>query len=130
MTWRWLTGDAVSQFHADQLDRHGGGAGVRDPGRIDAALARPPMIAAYEPEADVARLAAAYAHGIAKGHPFVDGNKRTAWVAARTFLILNGYRLTASMDDRYERMLALAAGTMTEDTFAEWLRAHLAPLQD
>jgi len=125
--WKWLLAAAVSQFHREQLDEHGGGEGVRDPGRLEAALAQPRMIASYEPEADACRLAASYAHGIAKGHPYVDSNKRTAWVAARTFLLINGYLLSVSQEEKYDRMYALAAGTLSETEFAEWLRANTAP---
>lgn len=126
-SWKWLIPEAVSQFHREQLDEHGGGEGIRDPGRLEAALSQPQMIASYEEDADVSRLAASYAHGIAKGHPYVDGNKRTAWVAARTFLFINGYLLRVSQEEKYDRMYALAAGTLSENDFANWLRAHTAP---
>jgi len=86
---KWLRIDAVLAMHKRQIAEHGGSDGVRDIGLLESALARPQNIAVYEPDADIARLAAAYAFGIAKNHPFVDGNKRTSLVACRTFLILN-----------------------------------------
>lgn len=116
-----------SNFHAEQLMIHGGGEGLRDLGRLQAAVARPETIFTYEPKANLEKLAAAYAHGIAKGHPFIDGNKRTAWVAARTFMKKNGLTLRASQDDRYEKVYALASGDLTEEEFADWLRGVTVP---
>lgn len=119
---KWLRTDAVLAMHRRQIAEHGGGDGVRDMGLLESALSRPKNIEAYEPEADIARLAAAYAFGIAKNHPFVDGNKRTALVACRTFLILNGYQLNAEPADKYLTFLSLAEGTLSEDELAAWLR--------
>lgn len=119
---KWLRTDAVLAMHKRQIAEHGGGGGVRDLGLLESALARPQNIAVYEPDADIARLAAAYAFGIAKNHPFVDGNKRTSLVACRTFLILNGYQLDASPTDKYLTFLSLAEGTLSEEELAEWLR--------
>ena len=122
---KWLRTDAVLAMHRRQLAEHGGGDGVRDIGLLGSALARPQNIAAYEPDADIARLAAAYAFGIAKDHPFVDGNKRTSLVACRTFLILNGYQLNAAPAEKYLTFLSLAEGTLSEDELAQWLRARI-----
>lgn len=119
---KWLRTDAVLAMHKRQIAEHGGGGGVRDLGLLESALARPQNIAVYEPDADIARLAAAYAFGIAKNHPFVDGNKRTSLVACRTFLILNGYQLDASPTDKYLTFLSLAEGALSEEELAEWLR--------
>ena len=124
---KWLRTDAVLAMHKRQLAEHGGGEGVRDLGLLESALARPNNIAAYEPDADAARLAAAYAFGIAKNHPFVDGNKRTPLVACRTFLILNGYQLHAGPTDKYLTFLTLAEGSLSEDEFAQWLRERIVP---
>ncbi|MGD9590095.1 MAG: type II toxin-antitoxin system death-on-curing family toxin [Pyrinomonadaceae bacterium] len=124
---KWLRLDAVLAMHSRQLAEHGGGAGVRDLGLLESALARPQNIHAYEPEADIARLAAAYGFGIAKNHPFVDGNKRTALVATRTFLLLNGFQLTAPPADKYLTFLSLAEGSLSEDELAEWLRERILP---
>ena len=118
---KWLRIDAVLSMHRRQLAEHGGSDGVRDVGLLESALARAQNIEAYEPDADIARLAAAYAYGIAKNHPFVDGNKRTALVATLTFLHLNGLEIHASMQSRYEIFVALADGSLDEAAFAAWL---------
>jgi len=125
---KWLRTDAVLAMHKRQIAEHGGGEGVRDLGLLESALTRPQNIAAYEPDADIARLAAAYAFGIAKNHPFVDGNKRTSLVACRTFLILNGYQLDASPTDKYLTFLSLAEGTLSEEELAEWLREKVVEM--
>ena len=110
-------------MHERQLAEHGGGEGIRDAGLLDSALQRPLDKFAYG-EPDLPDLAAAYAYGIARNHPFVDGNKRTALVACRTFLLLNGYDLAATKEEKYKTFLALAAGEVDEDELASWLRAH------
>ena len=123
----WLSRAIVLGIHDEQLAEHGGGAGIRDDGLLDSALARPQNRFAYDSAADPATLAAAYAFGIAKNHPFIDGNKRTAYVAAELFLDLNGVTLTASDEDCVLAMLRLAAGEIDEEGFAGWLRANSAP---
>jgi death-on-curing protein len=122
---KWLRTDAVLAMHRRQIAEHGGGDGVRDMGLLESALSRPKNLEAYETDADVARFAAAYALGIAKNHPFVDGNKRTALVACRTFLILNGYQLNAEPADKYLTFLSLAEGSLSEEELAEWLRQRV-----
>ncbi|GMV60973.1 MAG: death-on-curing protein [Parvibaculum sp.] len=117
----WLLRNAVLAFHSRQLAEHGGGAGMRDEGLLDSALNRPLNKFAYE-EPDLFDLAAAYAYGIATNHPFVDGNKRTAYVAALTFLRLNGYRLDASATEKYETFIRLASGEMKEMALSDWFR--------
>jgi death-on-curing protein len=124
-TWVWIDANVILAVHEEQLAEHGGGAGVRDPGLMDSALARPINLAAYG-QPDVAELAAAYGFGLARNHPFVDGNKRTAFVAVELFLALNGWLLNASDADCVLTMLALAAGELDEPTFAAWLRDHVA----
>lgn len=119
---------ALLLLHGESLAEHGGASGLRDPGLLDSALARPLNVAAYE-EADVARLAASYASGIAQNHPFVDGNKRAAFLSAGLFLHLNGFRLQASQAEATLAMLSLAAGDMTEAEFADWLRQHIRRLE-
>ncbi len=126
-TPRWLTRVAVEAMHADQLRRHGGLHGIRDSGALDGALARPQQRHAYDAEADLARLAAAYAFGIAKNHPFVDGNKRTAFLAMAVFLAQNGLRLTASQPDVVVTVLGVAAGDIGEETLAGWIRTWTEP---
>ena len=123
---RWLLIDRVLAIHSRQIAEHGGGDGVRDVGLLESALARPENVAAYEPEADIACLAAAYAFGIVKNHPFIDGNKRTAYVVMETFLIKNGYILTASPADKYTTFLQLAEGSLSEEELAEWLRSVIS----
>lgn len=126
VTWVWVAPDVVRAIHDRQLAEHGGGDGVRDPGLLDSALARPENAAAYGTP-DVADLAAAYAFGIAKNHPFVDGNKRTAWVVARLFLHLNGARLIFAVQDAIVAVEGLAAGTLNEHALAAWFRGRLHP---
>ncbi|MFA6309862.1 MAG: type II toxin-antitoxin system death-on-curing family toxin [Sterolibacterium sp.] len=126
MNWRWVDKQALLLLHGESLAEHGGAAGMRDPGLLDSALARAPNLAAYGAP-DVAALAATYGFGIARNHPFVDGNKRAAFLSVGLFLALNGYRLAATQADATVVMLALAAGDLDEAEFAGWLRAHLKP---
>jgi len=121
----WLDPWVVEAVHDRLLAEHGGAAGVRDAGLLASALARPISRAAYG-EMDLCTLAAAYAAGIVRNHPFVDGNKRTGFMAAYIFLARNGLRVKAPEDDATRAMLALAAGEMTEDVFAAWLRTWTA----
>jgi death-on-curing protein len=125
-TWRWLSEAVILAIHDEQLAEHGGGSGVRDAGLLSSALARPEQLAHYG-RPDVADLAAAYAFGIARNHPFVDGNKRTAFVAAGLFLALQGQRLVADDADKVMTVLALAAGDISEAQFAAWLRQNTVP---
>lgn len=122
--WIWVAPEVAEAAHAEQLAEHGGGEGTRDAGLLASALARPQNLAAYG-EPDVAALAAAYAYGIARNHPFVDGNKRTAAVVSETFLVLNGYDLGASDAELVVAFLALAAGELSEDELADWFRQHI-----
>ena len=124
--WVWIDPAVLLAVHEEQLAEHGGAAGTRDAGLFESALARPRNLALYG-QADVADLAAAYGCGIARNHPFIDGNKRTAFVAVEIFLMLNGYDLMAPDADSVVTMLAVAAGTMNDTDFAQWLRAHTQP---
>lgn len=121
--WVWLERDVILAIHEAQLAEHGGSVGVRDAGLLESALARAPNLAAYG-EPDAPALAAAYGYGISRNHAFIDGNKRTGFVAAELFLHLNGWQLTASDADCVLTMLAVAAGDISEAAFAEWLRQH------
>ena len=122
----WLLEEAVTAIHHRQIAEHGGGEGLRDEGLLSSALARPKNLQAYgEAPPDLASLAAAYAYGIARNHPFVDGNKRTALVAARTFLILNGVDLEATQDDKVLTFLNLADGAISEEELADWIRERI-----
>jgi death-on-curing protein len=127
VTWHWISKSATLAFHEEQIAEHGGAIGIRDIGLVESALARPENLAAYG-DPDVAALAAAYAFGIAKNHPFVDGNKRTAAVLMETFLALNGFELVADDAALVMTMLALAAGERNEAELAQWLRDNLRQL--
>ncbi len=123
--WHWIATDVAAAAHGEQLAEHGGPVGVRDRGALESAMMRPRNLAQYG-EPDLAELAAAYAYGIARNHPFTDGNKRTAAVVSETFLVLNGHRLAASDAELVVAILALAAGELNEDELADWFRQHLA----
>jgi death-on-curing protein len=123
---RWVSERVALALHDRQLAEHGGPSGLRDPGALASALARPVNRWAYG-EDDLCVLAAAYAFAIARNHPFTDGNKRTAWVSARLFLRKNGLALTFTEREAIATVLALAAGELTEDELADWFRLHLAP---
>ncbi len=125
----WILAEAALAFHQRQLAEHGGESGLRDDGLLESALARPLQQSSYgNPAPDLCALAAAYAFGIAKNHPFFDGNKRTAYVVYRAFLARNGLEVTATREKKYLKMLALASGTESEESFAAWLRENTAPL--
>ena len=123
----WLDVDIVLDFHAEQLALFGGPDGVRDLGLLESALARPINKFAYG-ETDLSVLAAAYGFGIAKNHPFIDGNKRTALASIIVFLGLNGVDLDAAQDAAVAIVLAVAAGEIEEDSLARWITAHSKPL--
>ncbi|MBI2398703.1 MAG: type II toxin-antitoxin system death-on-curing family toxin [Xanthomonadales bacterium] len=118
---RWIDEAVALAIHDEQLAQHGGGRGLRDAGLLASALSRPQQLAAYG-EPDVFDLAAAYAFGVARNHPFVDGNKRTAWVLARLLLRLHGHDYGGGDVAAVMTMLQLAAGDIDQDGFAAWLR--------
>ena len=123
----WVRADVVEAIHQRQLSEHGGAEGVRDAGALASALDRPRNQLTYgNPPPDLADLAAAYGFGIARNHPFSDGNKRTALVVMRLFLKLNGVDFTATAEEKYEAIMLLAAGEMDEAGLADWVRNHLA----
>jgi death-on-curing protein len=122
----WIREDSVRAIHERQLAEHGGFSGVRDEGLLSSALHRPQQLYHYGTP-DILALAAAYGFGIARNHPFFDGNKRASYIAMRLFLTLNGYDITASPEDRYTTMIALAAGEVTEEALLAWLQEHSAP---
>ncbi len=126
-SWVWVDAAVLRAAHEEQLAEHGGATGVRDLGLFESAVARSLQLAAYG-NPDAADLAAAYGFGIARNHPFVDGNKRTAFIATVVFLHLNGLRIEASAQDRVMTMLAVAAGAISEQAFAQWIRAHAVAL--
>jgi death on curing protein len=122
----WLTRDMVDAFHRESLADFGGADGIRDEGLLLSALARPENIHAYEPDADIFRLAAAYCTGIVKNHPFIDGNKRTGTLAAVAFLGLNGIQLEFNEPEIAAMIIGLAASEIGETELAEWLRRGAA----
>ena len=123
--WIWVALDVAIAAHAEQIAEHGGGDGIREAGLLDSAMARPQNLALYG-DPDVSELAASYAFGIARNHPFVDGNKRTAAVVSETFLVLNGHVLTATDAELVITFVALAAGELSEEELTDWFRDHLA----
>ena len=114
----------VDAMHLDQIREHGGLAGVRDEGALEAALARPRQKWHYEPTSDIPKLAAAYGFGLSRSHPYRDGNKRVAFLVMVVFLELNGWAFQAEESDVVTAMVALAAGSLPEDVLAAWLREH------
>jgi death on curing protein len=125
--WLWLSQAVIVAVHDAQLSTHGGGTGVRDQSLLESALARPENLAAYGTP-DAADLAAAYGFGTSRNHAFIDGNKRTGFVAAEMFLILNGFQLTADDTKSALTMLAVSAGDITEAEFAAWIRLHIVKI--
>lgn len=128
-TPRWVPRVVLEAAHLDQLREHGGLPGIRDESALEAALARPQQKHHYEPDSDLATLAAAYAFGLARAHPFNDGNKRTAFLAAMIFLGLDGKDLDATEVEVVQLMTALAAGTLRETALATWMRERLVRLR-
>ena len=124
--WPWLTRPFILALHDRLLAEHGGAGGIRDEGLLDSALARPRQKAAYG-DPDVFELTASYAAGFAGNHPFIDGNKRVALMAAYTFLGLSDLRLVAPEVETVRVVESLAAGTLGEEAFADWLRANTRP---
>jgi death-on-curing protein len=128
--WRFITPALVYAIHDMQLARHGGLSGLRDKNAVESALARAKQLASYgELAPDAAALAASYAYGIARNHGFSDGNKRTAWVAARVFLLDNGERLEFSEFDAISTMQSVASGTISEQELIQWFRQRLTSME-
>jgi len=123
---RWLTRVVVDAIHNDQLREHGGLPGVRDENVLESALARPKQKWHYADETDVPRLAAAYAFGLVKNHPYRDGNKRIGFLTMVTFLGMHGYELEAADAEVVTEFLALAAGSVSEEALADWIVQHSA----
>ena len=121
----WVRRDVLELLHSQSIAEHGGADGLRDEGLLESALARPKNLFAYEDVRDPARLAANYAFGLAKNHPFVDGNKRAAFIAAGLFLRLNGYRMIADQAQATLVILSVAAGSFTEDELGGWIRKNV-----
>ena len=127
--WQWVDIGVALAAHEEQLAEHGGAKGVRDRNMLESAMARPLNLVEYG-DPDAAELAASYAFGIARSHPFVDGNKRTAAVVSETFLVLNGYVLTCDDAEHVRTFLQLAAGDMTVEQLTDWFRRWTVGLCD
>ncbi|WP_213805620.1 type II toxin-antitoxin system death-on-curing family toxin [Granulicella sp. dw_53] len=128
---RWVGLEEAAVLHQMLLAEHGGASGIRDSGLFESAMDRPRNLHAYaDPPATLFQLAAAYAFGLARNHPFVDGNKRIAFVVSLTFLRLNGFTVTATQEALYLTFYALAAGEISEAGLALWLQQHASPLND
>lgn len=123
---RWLSLVQVLSIHSDQIQAHGGSLGLRDRGLLESALERPRNRFLYDPEADLAALAAAYGFGLSSNHPFVDGNKRVAFQAMYLFVGFNGFRIDASEEEVVSTILSLASGDLDEPALADWIRRHLS----
>lgn len=121
--WRWVDKNLLILLHDESLAEHGGDSGLRDASLLDSALARPVNLAAYETP-DYAALAASYCVALAKNHPFIDGNKRTALLALGLFLLLNGKKLTATQADATLTVLGVASSEMSEEALVDWIRKH------
>ncbi len=122
---QWLNLAELIAINKRQLAEHGGGEGLRDESLLDSAPARPQFTWRYEdPSPDLATLAASLAFGIIKNHPFIDGNKRTGYVVCRLFLQINGHDIVATQDEKYITFYGVAAGDVSEDALATWLRDH------
>lgn len=124
---RWLTSSVVLGIHADQISKHGGSGGLRDRGLLESALERPRNRHHYEPDSDLAELAASYGFGIARNHPFIDGNKRVAFQAMYVFLGLNRLRIESREEEVVSLTLSVASGDMEELQLASWLRESTVP---
>lgn len=125
----WLNQRSLLLLHEESLAQHGGLPGLRDAGLLESALARPQHLLTYNVDTTLAELAAAYCYGIARNHPFADGNKRAAFSVFGLFLPANGWRLQADQLDAFQTMMALAAGEMTEEQLAAWIAEHIVPLE-
>lgn len=125
---RWLSRLVVDTIQMDQIREHGGLPGIRDENALESALARPRQKWAYAEERDIAALAAAYGFGLARNHPYRDGNKRIGFLAMVTFLGINGWELDVTDADVITTILALASGDLEEDVLARWIRSHLKPV--
>ena len=123
-SYKWILESVAKSIHDEQLSDHGGLSGTRDIKLLQSALARPQNLLSYG-DPDIFELASSYGYGIARNHPFNDGNKRTAFVVTELFLVLNGYDLIADDTSCVLTMLKVASGDISEEEFAAWIRAHV-----
>ena len=124
---KWIDKRALLLLHEESLAMFGGARGIRDEGLLDSALSRPVNLSLYEPDSDLATLAAAFGYGLAKNHAFLDGNKRAAFLSIGLFLSINDMRLRVEQVDAINSILALATGTLSETALAGWIREHSGP---
>ena len=124
--YNWIDSKALRMLHEESLALHGGSSGVRDDGLLESALMRPQNLAYYNETADIAELAASYCYGLVKNHPFIDGNKRAAFLSVGMFLGINGYRLKVMPVDAINAILGLASSEITEEVFASWIRDNIS----
>ena len=124
----WVEEQTVLHYHQEQIAEHGGGAGVRDIGLLQSAMARPQNAYHYNQVNSLSKMAACYGFGIAKNHAFIDGNKRTAYLVMRAFLVLNGFNIDATREEKYLTMYAVASGVLEEEQLADWLESKLYKL--
>ena len=129
-SYNWIDPKALRMLHEESLALHGGSSGVRDEGLFESAMARPQNLAHYNENSDIAELAASYCYGLAKNHPFIDGNKRVAFLSVGIFLAINGYRLKVTPADAIQAVLGLASSEISEEAFASWIRDHIKPSKD
>ncbi len=128
--YNWIDLDALLLLHEESLSAYGGSRGIRNKGLLESAMMRPQNTEMYNENADIPDLAASYAHGLAKNHPFIDGNKRAAFLSVGLFLGLNGYCLTAAPVDAIHAVLGLASGKVSEKAFASWIRGNITLVSD
>jgi death-on-curing protein len=126
----WLDRTLVEVIHIDQIGEHGGSPGIRDEGLLESALVRPRNRWAYNPDSDLATLAAAYGFGLSRNHPFIDGNKRAALMAIYTFLAINGYELEATETEAVVIIMQTAEGASGEEELTDWIRDRLVPWKE
>lgn len=127
----WLLKEIVFDLHREEIARHGGTEGIRDEGLLESAMDRPKNLYHYsKTRPDITALAAAYAYGIARNHPFLDGNKRVALVTCRTFLSLNGFELVTTPVEKYDKIMRLAEGMLSEEELADWIMKKTVPVEE
>lgn len=125
--YNWIDAKVLRMLHEESLATYGGSSGIRDEGLFESAMMRPQNLAHYNEDADIAELAASYCYGLAKNHPFIDGNKRAAFLSVGMFLGINGYCLKVTPADAITAILGVASSKITEEAFASWIRDHIKP---
>ncbi len=127
--YNWISSKAICMLHEESLALHGGSRGMRDESLFESAMMRPQNLANYDENADIAEIAASYCYGLIKNYPFIDGDKRVAFLSVGIFLGINGYSLKVSPAEAIQAILGLASGDITEAAFAQWVRDHMEALK-